>query len=118
MDIIESLRKLANGLNTDKGAYVTLDRTVIPPEYNENDTFEFARQEASTYKTFLDMRESTDKLTFDFSSLQDAASFAGNVKSEFFQSMTEAPITVHGKASTSQKGQDEQASLLPTRRLY
>ena len=118
MNIIDSLRKLANGLNTDKGAYAILDRTVIPPEYTEEDILEFARQEASTYKTFLDMHESADKLIFSFSSLQDATSFAGNVKSEFFQSVPESPVSVHNKAPMSQKSQDEQTSLLPTRRLY
>lgn len=118
MNIIDSLRKLANGLNTDKGAYVALDRSAIPSEYTEEDILEFARQEAATYKTFLDMHKSDDKLIFDFSSLQDATSFAGNVKSEFFQSMTKAPVNVHSKTPMSQKSQNEYSGLLPTKRLY
>lgn len=99
MDIISSLRHLANGLNTDKGAYVTVDCSNLPPEYTKEDVVQFTREIGATFKTFTDMQEKGDQLLFDFSSKIDAASFASGVKEEFFKNdEIKAPIVVHDKS--------------------
>ncbi len=115
MDIISSLRQLANGLNTDKGSYVTLDCNNLPPAYSKEDVLQFAREVGATFNTFTDMKENGDKFLFDFSSSADATSFASSLEKEFFQDdEQESPVSIHSKSSAS----DEAPPLLPTRRLY
>ena len=99
MNIILSLRQLANGLNTDKGSYVVIDCSNLPAEYSKEDVLQFAREIGATFKTFTDMKKNGDQFIFDFSSSEDATNFASGVKEEFFKNdEQEVPISVHSKS--------------------